>query len=144
MLTGQAQRARTAGGQTVIIADDEPCIRALIGLVLKRQGYTVLEAQDGATALALAERQGGPIDLLLTDLRMPRMSGPALAERLKQLCPALKVVYMSGNGIDPPPGPAPDRQVPILDKPFSPERLIATVRRVLDAQSSADPRAFST
>ncbi len=59
-------------------------------------GYTVLTAKDGMEALAIAERSDGPIDLLVTDVVMPKMRGPELAKRLKELQPNLRIVYMSG------------------------------------------------
>ena len=77
-------RSRTEGasGLTVLLADDEAMIRNLIGPMLRGQGFNVLEAADGVEALEIAERHGGPIHLLLTDWRMPRLDGDGLIRGL--------------------------------------------------------------
>ncbi|HYL86580.1 MAG TPA: ATP-binding protein [Candidatus Angelobacter sp.] len=81
---------------TVLIAEDEDAVRELASEFVSSAGYTVLAAKDGMEALALAERSTVPIDLLITDVVMPKMRGPELAEQLKKLRPELKIVYMSG------------------------------------------------
>jgi len=102
--------------------------------VLERAGYRVLVAAGGAEALALAERNDGPIHLLLTDVVMPEMTGRELARRLTSLRPGLRVLYMSGYADEAvaqhgvlDPGTA------FLQKPFTPEALAKKVRGVLDA-----------
>jgi PAS domain S-box-containing protein len=83
-------------GETVLIVEDEAAVRQFVRKTLERGGYLTLEAADGDDALRVAERRGGAIDLLLTDVVMPRMSGPELVQRLSPRWPGLTVVYMSG------------------------------------------------
>ena len=90
-------------------------------------GYAVLEARNGPEALDLAERHVGPIDLLLSDVAMPEMTGPELARWLVRLRPGIAVLFVSGQahegaGLRPP-----------LPKPFTPEALVHAVRETLEA-----------
>jgi PAS domain S-box-containing protein len=127
------ERVVPDGVETVLVVEDDAPMRELAHLVLKQQGYTVLEAEDGPGALRLAADHAGPIHVLLTDVIMPRMCGQALAQQLAGLCPGLRVVYMSGY---------PDDEIAqygeleadaaILHKPFSPMDLARKVRAVLD------------
>jgi PAS domain S-box-containing protein len=125
------------GSETVLLVEDAAAVRAVSKEVLERQGYTVLEASNGADALRLAERHHGSIHLLLTDVVMPKVGGRELAERLAVTRPDTAVVYMSGYTDD-----AVVRHgileggVAYLQKPFSPERLARKVREVLDARRS--------
>ncbi|MBE7557365.1 MAG: PAS domain S-box protein [Anaerolineales bacterium] len=122
-----------AGTETILLVEDEEGVRNLIGRTLKSKGYTVLEARHGDEALLLAGQHQRPIDLLLTDVIMPQMSGRDLTERLKAFQPSIKVLFMSGYTDD-----AVVRhglltaEVEFLSKPFSPDTLAAKVRRVLD------------
>jgi signal transduction histidine kinase/DNA-binding response OmpR family regulator len=121
-----------AGNQTILVAEDNAEVRELTQRTLQEHGYTLLRAQNGAEALALAARHRGPIHLLLTDVVMPGMSGQALAKQLVQIYPGLKVLYMSGytdeaiatNGVLDP-------DVILLQKPFSPNTLAHKVRAIL-------------
>ena len=123
-----------AGSETVLLVEDEDIVRNLVVEILETAGYTVLGAADGVEALELAERYPGPIDLLLTDVVMPRMSGRDLAERLVALHGATKVLYTSGYT----DGAIVDRGVlapgtQFIQKPFSFAALTQKVRDVLDA-----------
>jgi CheY-like chemotaxis protein len=122
-----------AGHETVLLVEDEDDVRALAREVLERQGYTVVEAPDGAQALSLFERDGGRIDLILTDVVMPRMSGRELVDRVRASRPTMPVLYMSGytedaivrHGVR-------DASLLLLSKPFGPADLVRKVREVLD------------
>jgi PAS domain S-box-containing protein len=122
------------GSETVLLVEDESSVRNLAYRILCQQGYTVLEAANGDEALRIVqERNGKEIDLLLTDVVMPRMSGKDLADRLKTLKPELKVLFTSGYTDDAivhhgvlNPG------THFLQKPFSPKALSLKVREVLD------------
>jgi two-component system, cell cycle sensor histidine kinase and response regulator CckA len=92
----QEPSARSHGAATILLVEDEESLRKLTRTTLKSQGYSVLEARDAPTALALAAKSEAPIDLLLTDVVMPGMSGRALAEKLGALRPDMKILYMSG------------------------------------------------
>src|SRR5947207_5895555 len=80
--------------QTVLLADDEDLVRGFVRTVLERSGYCVLEAPGGDEALELCEQYEGPIDLLVTDVVMPRMNGRELAERVRDMRPGTKVLYV--------------------------------------------------
>jgi two-component system cell cycle sensor histidine kinase/response regulator CckA len=110
--------------ETILLCDDEPSVRRLVCLILTRGGYQVLEARNGRHALAVAEGHKGPIHLLLSDVTMPELDGPSLAEQLRAVRADVRVVFMSANW-------ASDGGCPFLQKPFPPTALIRTVRDAL-------------
>ncbi len=124
-----------AGPRTILVVEDEEEVRALTRDVLEMHGYTVLEAQDPEDAVRIGETHPGPIDLLITDVVMPRVSGPELARRLRARRPALRVLCMSGypEHADRPAGEAGWNGW--LQKPFAPDGLMAKVRECLGATS---------
>jgi two-component system cell cycle sensor histidine kinase/response regulator CckA len=121
------------GTEAILLAEDEELVRRLAHRVLESQGYTVRSAGSGKAALELAEN-GGRVDLLVTDVVMPGMSGRQLAEQLRTRQPDLKVLYVSGytddavlrHGVL-------EQNVFFLQKPFSPAVLLRKVRTVLDS-----------
>ena len=134
--------ARATGGETVLLVEDEDGVRAAARRILAAQGYTVLEAFDGAEALALAADHDGAIDLLLTDVVMPRKTGPEVAAELLAQRPELKVLYMSGHAdetILPLALAGPDTA--FLQKPFTHDSLAAAVRELLDREFEPVGRA---
>ena len=120
------------GSGTVLVVEDEERVRVLVCAILRKCGYIVLEAPSGGDALIVCEQHKEPIDLLLTDVVMPRMSGPQLAERLVVTRPTLKVLYMSGyiGGASHANG-AHIAGAEFLQKPITPETLASRVREVL-------------
>ena len=127
-----SERAR--GTETVLLAEDSAAVRSIARQILERNGYTVLEAPNGKAALDIGRRRTSRIDLLLTDVVMPEMSGRQLAEEFSAGQPGAKVIFMSGYTDD-----AVVRHgvvsagVDYLQKPFSPDTLLRKVREVLDA-----------
>jgi CheY-like chemotaxis protein len=120
------------GTETVLLAEDEGPVRALARAVLERHGYTVLEAADGRAALAAAALHAGTIHLLVTDLVMPGAGGREVAERLRELRPGLKVLYLSGYTEDAVVRHGVlEAEADFLQKPFTPEALARKVREVL-------------
>jgi two-component system, cell cycle sensor histidine kinase and response regulator CckA len=117
---------------TVLIVEDDPAIREISAKILRRRGYTVLSAEGGEEARQICERHDGTIDVLLSDVVMPGMNGPTVAAMLTRMRPGLKVVFMSGYGThDIVRHGVIEREVPFLQKPFTPERLANTIREVL-------------
>jgi CheY-like chemotaxis protein len=129
-----AARANPRGDETILLAEDEPAVRDLAARVLRGQGYTVLEASDGVEALRVAEQaHDARIDLLLTDVVMPRMGGGALAEQLSAMRPGIKVLFVSGYTEDAIRlGSQLATGAQFLHKPFSPAALAQKVRNILD------------
>jgi PAS domain S-box-containing protein len=117
---------------TILLVEDEAAVRRLTARILRREDYTVLEAGDGVDALEVAARHEGPIDLLITDVVMPRMGGREAAERLTAARPDLKVLFMSAYARDElgPHGLLVPGLV-LLHKPFEIQDLTAKVRALL-------------
>jgi two-component system, cell cycle sensor histidine kinase and response regulator CckA len=130
------------GTETILLVEDADALRKLAHALLEQNGYHVLAAEDGAEALKIAEQQREPIDLLLTDVIMPGMTGRSLADRLVARRAGLRVLYMSGytdsaiadQGVLEP-------GTYLLHKPFTEEDLIQKVREVLDADSPGQAAA---
>jgi two-component system, cell cycle sensor histidine kinase and response regulator CckA len=120
------------GRETVLLTEDEEAVRRLTKTILESNGYRVLEAASGDEALSLYKQHAGPVDLIVTDVVMPRMSGRELAEKLKSLRPGIKILYVSGytddaivrHGLL-------DQRMSFLQKPFTPDALLRKVRDVL-------------
>ena len=109
--------------------------------VLSNGGYTVIEAANGSAALSIYEKNSHKIDLVLTDVVMPQMNGFELGARIAEKNPGLHVLYMSGYR-DSPVGSAPGEPVrAFLNKPFTPDVLLAKVREVLDRRRRFHPPA---
>jgi PAS domain S-box-containing protein len=129
-----APAGRSAGRETILVVEDDEQLRHLTHRALAAQGYTVLEADRGNTALDIARRHKGRIDLLLTDVVMPDTNGRKLAESLRATRPGLRVLFMSGypdgailhNGML-------EHGVAYLSKPFTTEAMTRKVRDILDA-----------
>jgi CheY-like chemotaxis protein len=122
------------GSETILVAEDEDGVRSLTREVLEKYGYTVLEAANGEEALKVAEAHEGPLDLLLSDVVMPRMGGPELAQALLAKRPSVKVLYMSGYTDHPMVRRGVvNAGVAFLQKPFTPTVLVSRVREVLEA-----------
>jgi two-component system, cell cycle sensor histidine kinase and response regulator CckA len=124
---------RSRGAETILVAEDEEALREAVCDYLSSLGYTVLVAESGEGALSAASQRGGKIDLLITDLVMPKMSGRELAQMMGSICANLKIIYMSGytdddvvlrHGIHDP-------GVTFLQKPFSLGNLARKVRETL-------------
>ncbi|HKU62843.1 MAG TPA: PAS domain S-box protein [Gemmatimonadales bacterium] len=126
--------APRGGSETVLVVEDEDVVRAMACRGLREHGYTVLEARNGAEAIALVEGRLASIDLVVSDVVMPEVGGRELAARLARLDPALPVLYMSGyTGEDVVQRGLMDPGAPFQQKPFSPDGLARTVRELLDA-----------
>ena len=126
------------GRETILLVEDEPSVRGLVFEALRINGYTVLEARHGIEALLTGTKHMGPIHLLLTDVVMPQMSGPEVADKLSTLRPDMKVLYMSGYPDHPVFAQGGlKKATAFLQKPFTPNVLVQKVREVLDTVKAA-------
>jgi CheY-like chemotaxis protein len=124
------------GTETVLLAEDEQDVREVAREFLESGSYKVLEACNGADAVRLAAQHKGNIDLLVTDMVMPGMTGQELAGRLQQLRPGLSVIYMSGYSEHAAAEAAQDdASIRLLTKPFSRSAILRAVREVLSHAS---------
>ncbi len=127
--------ATLRGSETILLVEDEDQVRDVARGILLRQGYTVLDARNAGEALLLCEQHAGRIHLLLSDVVMPRMSGPALAKRLVRTRPDMKVLCMSGYTDDAAVRHGViDAELAYLQKPLTVDSLSRKVRSVLDAR----------
>jgi signal transduction histidine kinase/CheY-like chemotaxis protein len=139
--------AQAPHGETVLLAEDEEAVRTLTCEFLQSAGYNVLTATDGAEALEIAQRLGSSIHLLLTDVVMPHMRGPELAERLRSLLPNLKVVFISGYSEELHGSAGLPEDAVFIQKPFSRELLLQQLRDTLAPQfrnPAPKPKGAST
>ena len=126
----------THGSGTVLLIEDEDIVRELTSVLLEERGYVVLEAIGGEEAIILGREHEEPIDLLITDVVMPTMSGKEVAEQLRKIHPEMNVLFMSGytdeaivqRGVI-------DSDIAFIQKPFSERTLTQKVRDVLDAKT---------
>jgi CheY-like chemotaxis protein len=128
---------RGGDSQTILVVDDDPALRSAIRRILQTQGFHVLEAADGAEAASVASHHEGPIALVLCDLVMPGVGGREAAERVRAAKPGARVVFTSGYPLER--GSAGDDAVEFVAKPFSPDELVAAVRRGLEASEQRQP-----
>jgi PAS domain S-box-containing protein len=120
------------GGESVLVVDDEASVRTLLRLVLKREGYDVLEADNAKDALTLVQQRAGAVDLLLTDVGMPGMNGVELARHLLRSYPKLPVLFLSAHSAEVLEKLGLSEQEIVLPKPFNLDTLVAQVRKMLD------------
>jgi PAS domain S-box-containing protein len=129
---------KTRGAETVLLVEDAPRVREVVREILEMNGYAVLEARHGQEAIDLSQRHAGPIQLMVTDVVMPQMSGRELAQQLVRTRPDMRVLFMSGytdtaivrHGVL-------EAGTAFISKPFTPDALAAKVREVLDAPKPA-------
>jgi CheY-like chemotaxis protein len=130
-------RAKGSGSETILVVEDETMVRNTVARGLREEGYVVLDAESGAEALALLERGGDRVSLMITDVAMAEMGGHELGQRVAERRPGLPVLYMSGYPLDEVVrrGLLQEHQ-PFLQKPFAPAALLESVRSLLDAATS--------
>ena len=124
-----SSQPRAEGTETIIVVEDEPAVLRSTARILRDAGYTIVEAVNGMAARH-AIASGSKIDLVLTDVMMPKMGGKELAEHLANDRPGLKILFMTGYSNDAAINESADRHV--LFKPFRSSELLAKIREVLD------------
>jgi signal transduction histidine kinase/ActR/RegA family two-component response regulator len=126
------------GTETILLVEDDASVRRLTSRFLASLGYNVLEASNSGEALMIFERPGTRVDLLLTDIVMPHVSGVETATRLRQIWPGLRVLYMTGFARETSALLSEDADAPVIFKPFNRATLARRVRQALDAASAAN------
>jgi CheY-like chemotaxis protein len=116
---------------TILVVDDEAGVRVMVARMLTLCGYAVVSAQSGEEALTIAQEYAAPLDLVVTDVRMPGMSGPELVQELQKLRPGIRVMYMSAYSRDVLPPGVQETDVPFLTKPFTMRTLALSVVETL-------------
>jgi len=128
------------GSETILLVEDDAGVRELVSLLLSSKGYTILTAENPSDVERLCMKHSGSIDLLLTDMILPGVTGREVAKRVGAICPGIKVLYMSGytddalirsHGLD--------ESFAFLQKPFSKGSVAAKVREVLDSDGFTAP-----
>lgn len=140
----QAGRALSAplsippGTETILLVEDEQMVRTMARHILELSGYNVLEAASGSEAMEICKDHIGTVHLLLTDVVMPKMSGPRLSEEVMKMCPHIGILYMSGytDNVMMHHGVLKEG-VSFLQKPFSPDALVLKIREILDTPGQA-------
>jgi CheY-like chemotaxis protein len=130
----EAELSISPGHETILIVEDDAEVRGLARRILQRQGYTLLEVQNGQEALDLVAQYPEPIHLVLTDIIMPGMNGKTLAEALLQLRPELKIIFMSGytDNLIAESGDL-NARMAFVQKPFSAKALVQKIQTALDS-----------
>jgi CheY-like chemotaxis protein len=136
-ISGLRPATRMPGPVTVLLVEDDPTVRSVTRRILEKAGHRVLTSPGGEDALELAAREDGPIELLVTDVVMAGMGGPALATRLRAARPTIKTLFISGYSRDHVMPADEPQAVSFLAKPFTHDRLLAKVAELL-----ASPRGM--
>jgi CheY-like chemotaxis protein len=129
-------RGRLSGTETILLVEDEDCVRQAMRRILSRSGYNVLDAQNAGDALLVSEQYPAPIHLLLSDVVMPRMNGKQLAARLAWGRPEMSVLFCSGYTDAVLSSDVPNIAGAFCQKPVTPEVLLSKVREVLDGAAA--------
>lgn len=138
---GASQSQPARGTETTLVVDDDASVIGLVSEILRLQGYTVIEATTGETALTMLENDGSAIDAIVTDVVMPNLNGRELVRRATKIRPNLPVVLMSGyvgenvDALGSILGP----RVAFIQKPFTPDALLEKLRDVLRGSAAGVP-----
>ena len=134
----QSARAIVKGEGTVLLAEDDRSVRRLVAAELTRRGFTVLEAEDGAAALEMFRNEAARVDVLVTDVVMPRMNGADLAKAAEAVRPGLKILFISGHPERAGAGLDPTGATNLLMKPFTADTLAARIKELVTGKKEAD------
>jgi two-component system, cell cycle sensor histidine kinase and response regulator CckA len=134
------EREPPGGTERILVVEDEAGVRSLVESVLGHHGYQVRSTNNPTEALDWIRRDPDAVDLLISDVVMPHMSGPALADAAQRVRPGLPVLFMSGYANDPANRTTVPSTAPFVQKPFTRVFLLERIRELLDAASRATPR----
>ena len=126
----QGLRSNYADQRVILIAEDDAIVANVARIALEKEGYFILTARDGEEALSVSREYSGPIHLVLSDIKMPKLDGLELRQQILTLRPEIKVLMMTGET-------EPVGKMPLLRKPFSPKELRQTVRLMLEQDDEA-------
>ncbi|MCP4360614.1 MAG: response regulator [Chloroflexi bacterium] len=135
-LTGRTSSSLPEGEEMILVVEDEPAVRQIVTELLEQQGYSVITAVNGEDALRLVEKNeiANEVDLLLTDIVMPRLTGTALADKVKTRFPQMKIVFMSGYADESLANVGTmESGITFIQKPFTMDVLVRKIRQVLDS-----------
>ncbi|HEV7365982.1 MAG TPA: response regulator [Gemmatimonadales bacterium] len=128
--------APSEASRTILVVDDEPMVRSVVGRLLQRWGFEVVEADNGKSALLLARNLNGQLCLVITDLAMPHMDGYQFASAFSPLYPDVPVLFVTGKCPNELMGDLSSMQDRLLFKPFHPDALLGAVARLLESKTS--------
>src|ERR1700694_4355743 len=138
MPTTQAAQQQSGAGKTILVLDDEADVRKLVAAMLTSNGYKVLTADNGDNAIKAFRRSKQPVDMLLLDVVSPGLSGPMVAERIGEIQPGLRVLFMSGyDNTNVVQRYVVEKGYALLPKPFTMDQLSKKVREVMDSPPPA-------
>jgi CheY-like chemotaxis protein len=129
------------GSESILLAEDEPAVRAIVARSLREYGYSVIEARDGVHAVELAEAAAAAPDLVIADIVMPGMGGKQLALEFQARWPGIPILFMSGyTGMDAIRRGLLDEGKEFMQKPLEPEAVAKKIRQILDARKAPSRR----
>ena len=141
MASTQATKPTPGAGKTILVLDDEADVRKLVAAMLASNGYQVVTADNGDNAIKAFRKSKHPIDLLLLDVVSPGLSGPMVADRIAEMQPGLRVLFMSGyDNTNVVQRYVVEKGYALLPKPFTMEQLSRKVREVLEATRKPVPK----
>jgi DNA-binding NtrC family response regulator len=124
--------ASSAGSETILLIEDLAELREMIATILRSKGYKVLQARDGADAVNLAGSHFAPIDLIVTDVIMPKLNGPEAIRQIRMRRPSVKAIYITGYSDQVLTDEELFSNSLTIEKPFQPDTLLAKIREILD------------
>ena len=126
-----------AGSRTVLVIDDEPMVRVLVGRLLEEWGFKVAEADNGKTGLEIARKLDGGLTMVITDVAMPMMDGYEFAKSFRQLCPDVPILFITGRCPSALVGGMSSGREQLLFKPFDPDTFLDAVARILESRMNS-------
>jgi CheY-like chemotaxis protein len=121
----------SAGSRTVLVIDDEPMVRVVVGRLLEEWGFKAVEAENGQAGLQTARKLNGDLSMVISDLAMPQMDGYEFARVFRQLYPGVPILFITGKSSSSVPSSGRDQ---LLFKPFDPDTFLDAVARLLESR----------